>query len=81
MLTATRLGQLRQPQQGIITRNRLKGDVRVPLGLAALAVLAAVPAAREAVGIELLGLLGGDDADLVVLAAVLAAGVADGVYV
>jgi hypothetical protein len=53
----------------------------VPLVLAALAVLAAGESALEAVGVELLGLLGRDDAYLIVAAAVLAGRVANGVDV
>lgn len=40
MLTTAGLGQLRQAEQGVIAGDRLKGDVRVPLVPAALAVLA-----------------------------------------
>jgi hypothetical protein len=79
--TAARLGQLRQAQQGVVAGDGLEGDVRVPLVLVALAVLAAAERVLEAVRVQLLGLLGRDDADLVVLAAVLAGGVADGVDV
>ena len=79
--TSAGLGQLRQPQQGVVTGDRLKGDVRVPLVLAALAVFAAGEGALKAVGVEFLGLLGRDDGDLVVVAAVLAGRVADGVDV
>lgn len=53
----------------------------MPLALPALAILAAVPGARIAVRVELLGLLRRDDAYLVVSGAVLALGIADGVDV
>lgn len=53
----------------------------MPLVLAALAVFAAGEGALKAVGVEFLGLLGRDDGDLVVVAAVLAGRVADGVDV
>lgn len=79
--TSAGLGQLRQPQQGVVAGDGLKGDVGVPLVLAALAVPAAGEGALQAVGVELLGLLGRNDADLVVVAAVLAGRVADGVDV
>ena len=49
--------------------------------LATLAVLTASEGALEAVGVELLGLLGRDDGDLVVAAAVLAGRIANGVDV
>lgn len=73
-LTAARLGQLRQPQQRVVARDVLERDVRVPPFLCAL--LLAVDAV-EPVLVKLLGLLGADDADLVVLAAEPAARVAD----
>ncbi len=81
LLTTTGLGQLSQTKQGIIAGDRLEGDVGVPLVPAALAELAAGEGVLEAIRVELLGLLGGDDADLVVLAAMVASGVADGVDV
>ncbi len=80
-LTTAGLGQLSQAQQGVVAGDGLEGDVRVPLGLVALAVLGAEEVVLEAVRVDLLGLDGRDDADLVVLAAELAAGVADGVDV
>jgi len=52
----------------------------VPLLATALAAVTR-PESGKAVGVDLLGLLRGDDADLVVLAAVLATGVVDGVDV
>lgn len=50
------LGELCQAKQGIVTWNGLKGNIRVPLTLAALSAIAK-PRALEAVGVELLGLL------------------------
>jgi len=75
--TSSGFGKLCQPEQGIITRDRLEGDIRVPLLLAALVALGAVPAVRE----QLLGLLRRDDADLIVLGTVFALGIADRVDV
>lgn len=70
-LTSARLGQLRQPQQRIIARNRLKGDVRVPQALLAL-VFAII---EEPVGENLLGQAGRDHTDLIVLLLLITAGV------
>lgn len=53
----------------------------MPLGPAALAVPATEEGVLKTAGIEFLGLLRGDDANLVVLAAVLASSIADGVDV
>jgi hypothetical protein len=53
----------------------------VPLVLGGLAVAEELPEAAEAVRVELLRLDRGDDADLVVLAVVVAAGIANGVDV
>ena len=77
-LTTTRLRQLRQPQHRIIARHRLKRDIAVPPLLGRLPL---VPLVQEPVLVDLLRLLGADDADLVVLAAERAARVADGVDV
>lgn len=77
LLTTTSFWQLRQPQQGVVTRNGLESDIGMPLVPATLAVLSAAEEALEAVGIQLLRLLRRDDADLVVLCAVLASRVAD----
>lgn len=81
VLTTAGLGQLGQAEQGVVAGDGLKGDVGVPLALVALAVLGAEEVVPEAVRVDLLGLDGRDDADLVVLAAELAAGIADGVDV
>lgn len=76
------LGELNQPQESIVAGDGLEGDVGVPLILGALAAGADADAlVREPVLVQCLGLLRGDDADLVVATTVLAAGVADGVDV
>lgn len=74
--TSASLWQLGKAKQRVITGDGLKGYVRVPLALLAL-LLAALQEARE---VELLGVRGRDDADLVVLVQ-LAPGVVDGVDV
>lgn len=68
---AAGLGQLDEAEEGIVAGNGLEGDVRVPLAPAALAT-AVGALGEEAVFVELLGLLGRDDADFVVLAAEVA---------
>lgn len=65
-----------QAQQSIVAGDGLKGDIRVPLRLLALALVLA----EEAVQVQLLGLDGRDDADLVILV-IATAGIADGVDV
>jgi len=76
-LASARLGQLGQTQERIVAGDGLKGEVGMPLRLLALAL----GHVDEAVQIQLLGLLGGDDADLVVLDAELSASIVDGVDV
>jgi hypothetical protein len=69
-------GELGEAEDGVVRGDRLEGDIGVPAffgGLLARAV--------EAVGVELSGLLGGDDTDFVVFAAEFAARVGDGVDV
>lgn len=56
------LGQLGQTQDGIVAWHGLEGDVAVPSFLAALLL-------DEAVRVDLLRLLAGDNGDLVVVAA------------
>ena len=51
----------------------------MPLALARLTTVTTTPATGEAVGVKLLSLFGGDNTNLVVLAAVLTRRVADGV--
>ena len=58
------LRELGEPQDGIVTRHRLKGNIAVPSFLVALPLVT-----TEALGVQLLGLLRTDDRDLVVLAA------------
>lgn len=76
LLTSSGLRQTCQTKQGVVARDGLKSDVRVPL--APLALL--VAAVQKAVKVQLLELHGRDDADLVV-AVQPAAGVANGVDV
>lgn len=67
--TSTSLWQLSQSQQGIVARNLLKGDVRVPQILCGLAVV--IVDRLVAIRVELFGLFRRDDTDLIVLASVL----------
>lgn len=78
MLTSTGLGQLRQSQNSIVTRNRLESDVAVPALLRRLPLVIGV---QESVLIDLLGLLRADDTDFVVLATKATTGVANGMDV
>ena len=75
--TSAGLGQLDEPQQRVVAGDGLEGNVRVPLSLLALLLLdeQAVPA------VDLLGLLGRNDANLIVLASELPARVGDGMDV
>lgn len=73
-LTSSCLGQLRQPQHSIVTRHRLKRDIRVPLRALGLLLSAVV------LCVQFLGLHRRDDADLIVLV-LRATGVHDGVNV
>jgi hypothetical protein len=73
---ATGLGQLGQTQDGIVTWDRLKGDIAVPSFFAALFLVTS-----EALGVQHLGLFGANDRDLVVFTAESAATVGDGMNV
>ena len=68
MLTTTSLGELRQAQNRVVGRHRLKRDVAVPLAAGALTACVAILVQR-------LSLLRADDTDLVVFDTVLALGV------
>jgi hypothetical protein len=72
----TSLGQLGQTQDGIVTRNRLEGDVAVPAFFAALFLVA-----PEALSVQRFGLFRTNDRDLVVFAAESATTVGHGVNV
>lgn len=56
--TSASLGQLCQPQQGVVAGNGLKCDIRMPLAFARLTTVTTAPGTGETIGIELLGLLG-----------------------
>lgn len=81
LLTSSGLRQLRQPEQRIIARHRLKRDIRVPLVLPGLRSGGAMAKGAEPVGVQLLRLARRDDADLVIGAAILSRGVVDRVDV
>jgi hypothetical protein len=70
------LGELGEPQDGVVTRYRLKGNVTVPAFLVALPFVT-----PEALGVQLFGLFGANDGDLIILATKCSAAVGDGMDV
>ena len=67
--TTTRLRQLRQTQNCIVTRYRLESDIAVPALLPALLLFLAAGEEPEGLLVDLLALLGADDADFVIFTA------------
>ena len=67
--TTTRLRQLRQTQNRIVTRYRLESDIAVPALLPALLLFLAAGEEPEGLLVDLLALLGADDADFVIFTA------------
>ena len=67
--TTTRLRQLRQTQNGIVARYRLESDIAVPALLRALLLVLGAGEEPEGLLVDLLALLGADDADFVIFAA------------
>lgn len=65
LLATPSLRQFGQPQYSIITRYRLKRDITMPTLLCTLLLIEV----QESILVQFLGLLGTDDADLVVFAA------------
>jgi hypothetical protein len=64
LLTTASLGKLGQTKDSVITGNRLEGNITMPFPPSSLLALVAI-------GEELLSLLRADDADFVILNAVL----------
>lgn len=67
--TTTRLRQLRQTQNRIVARYRLESDIAVPALLRALLLVLDAGDEPEGLLVNLLALLGADDADFVIFAA------------
>ena len=76
--TTASLRQLRQPQQGIVTWDRLEGNVAVPALLSTLPLFALK---EELVFVNLLRLLRGNDTDLIIISPKFATRVGDRVNV
>lgn len=67
--TTTRLRQLRQTQNHIVAWYRLESDIAVPALLRALLLVLGAGDEPEGLLVNLLALLGADDADFVIFAA------------
>ena len=67
--TTTRLRQLRQTQNRIVARYRLESDIAVPALLRALLLVLGAGEEPEGLLVDLLALLGADDADFVIFTA------------
>lgn len=75
--TTACLRELSQPQKSVVTGHRFEGDVAVPTFLRALLLVEV----QESILVDLFGLLGADDTDLVILPSKTATRVADGMNV